>query len=156
MILFLDFDGVLHPDSVYLQGGQPVLRAEGRLFQWAPLLVEALLPAPDVHIVLSTSWVRWLGFRNAKSALPIELQSRVIGATWHSRIDLVEWETLSRHGQIRRYLVGKPTNWLALDDDDTDWAAVDQQRLVRCDGNRGIGDQETLAQLRRVLVEMTQ
>lgn len=29
MVLFLDFDGVLHPDAVYLVGGRPTLRAEG-------------------------------------------------------------------------------------------------------------------------------
>ena len=28
MILFLDFDGVLHPDAVYLERGRPVLRGD--------------------------------------------------------------------------------------------------------------------------------
>lgn len=32
MILFLDFDGVLHPDEAYLVKGRPVLRTEGALF----------------------------------------------------------------------------------------------------------------------------
>ena len=30
-ILFLDYDGVLHPDDVYLERGRPVLRATGQL-----------------------------------------------------------------------------------------------------------------------------
>ena len=42
MILFLDFDGVLHPDEAYLVKGRPVLRAEGALFMWTPLLADAL------------------------------------------------------------------------------------------------------------------
>jgi hypothetical protein len=46
MILFLDFDGVLHPDAVYLERGRPVLRADGELFMWAHHLVDALASAP--------------------------------------------------------------------------------------------------------------
>ncbi len=48
MVLFLDFDGVLHPDQAYLVKGRPVLRAEGALFMWAPLLVDALKNYPGV------------------------------------------------------------------------------------------------------------
>ena len=86
MILFLDFDGVLHPDEAYLVKGRPVLRAEGALFMWAPLLVGALKNYPGVQIVLSTSWARELRFTRARSFLPPELQQRVIGATWNSRM----------------------------------------------------------------------
>ena len=32
MLLFLDFDGVLHPDAVYLHKGKIELRSEGELF----------------------------------------------------------------------------------------------------------------------------
>ncbi len=38
MILFLDFDGVLHPDAVYLTRRGVELRAPGELFMWAPIL----------------------------------------------------------------------------------------------------------------------
>lgn len=35
-VLYLDFDGVLHPDAAYWINGQIVLRCEGRsLFEWA-------------------------------------------------------------------------------------------------------------------------
>ena len=84
MILFLDFDGVLHPDAVYLEKGRPVLHAEGELFMWAGHLVEALAGRPEVRIVLSTSWARELRFARARDHLPAELRARVIGATWHS------------------------------------------------------------------------
>lgn len=56
MILFLDFDGVLHPDAAFLVKGRPTLKAEGQLFMWAPLLVDVLADFPEVQIVLSTSW----------------------------------------------------------------------------------------------------
>ena len=47
MILFLDLDGVLHPDEAYLVHGRPVLRAEGELFMWAPLLIDVLADCPS-------------------------------------------------------------------------------------------------------------
>lgn len=53
MILFLDFDGVLHPDAVYLRlNGEIELRAPGALFMWAPALVDALEAHPQIRIVL--------------------------------------------------------------------------------------------------------
>ena len=73
-VIFLDFDGVLHPDAVYLERGRPVLRAEGELFMWTGHLVEALACHPDVHIVLSTSWARELRFARARDHLPAELR----------------------------------------------------------------------------------
>lgn len=56
MHLFLDFDGPMHPDAVYVMKGKITLRAEGiSLFEHAPVLVELLEPHPHVKIVLSTS-----------------------------------------------------------------------------------------------------
>ena len=64
--LFLDFDGVLHPDEVYRVGGRIVLRVDGfSLFEWSSILDELLAPYPGTQIVLSTSWVRILGFDEA-------------------------------------------------------------------------------------------
>lgn len=43
MLLFLDFDGVLHPDAVFRRSdGRIELRADGELFMRTPRLVEAL------------------------------------------------------------------------------------------------------------------
>ena len=84
MILFLDFDGVLHPDEANLVHSRPVLRAEGELFMWAPPLVNVLDDLPKVRIVQSTSWARDLRFTRARDWLPEALRARVIGATWHS------------------------------------------------------------------------
>ena len=35
MLIYLDFDGVLHPDEVYVVKGKIVLKSEGALFMWA-------------------------------------------------------------------------------------------------------------------------
>lgn len=74
-IPFLDFDGVLHPDAVFMTRKGPILRAEGALFMWAGLLADVLHDFPQVQVVLSTSWVRYLGFSRARSYLPDPLKS---------------------------------------------------------------------------------
>jgi len=114
VILFLDFDGVLHPDAVYLERGRPVLRTDGALFMWSRHLVDALASAPHIRIVLSTSWARELRFARARDYLPAELRPKVIGATWHSGMATDDehrplgrdtwWDTSTRYQQIRRYV----------------------------------------------------
>jgi len=114
MILFLDFDGVLHPDAVYLRlNGKIELRAAGELFMWAPQLIEALTTHQDIRIVLSTSWARNLGYQKARKVLPAELGLRVIGATWHSAMsrgwpDFIPWDNQTRYEQIAAWLARRP------------------------------------------------
>lgn len=157
-LLFLDYDGVLHPDAVYLTSRGVELRAAGELFMWTPFLVEALAPHQDVQIVLSTSWARNLGFQRARSALPAELQPRVIGATWHSAMgrgwpDHIAWDTQARYGQIQAYLsrLSTPARWLAIDDDAQGWAAVDRELLIQTDPDLGLSVPETRAELAKKL-----
>lgn len=152
MILFLDFDGVLHPDAAYLYGKIPRLNADGELFMWANLLVDALADQPEVRIVLSTSWVRLLSFKRARDFLPPVLHARVISGTWHSAAD--RWET--RYQQIRRYVNrNSVSNWLVLDDDNEKWGETDRDRLILCDPNVGLRDPATQVDLRDKLKAMT-
>lgn len=81
MIIFLDFDGVLHPDVAFLVKGRPTLKAESELFIWVPLLTKTLADFPEVQIVLSTSWARELSFSRARRWLPQDLRARVVGST---------------------------------------------------------------------------
>lgn len=157
-LLFLDYDGVLHPDAVYLTSRGVELRAAGELFMWALILVEALAPHQDLRIALSTSWARNLGFHRARSVLPAELQSRVIGATWHSAMgkgwpDFIPWDAQTRYEQIQAYLsrLNAPASWIAIDDDDQGWADADRDRLILTDPNQGLSNPETLAELTRKL-----
>lgn len=130
--LFLDFDGVLHPDDVYIADGRDVaLKNGGVLFQHAAALEEALLPFPTLRIVLSTSWVRVFGFSAAKERLPLGLQGRVADATYHRRYSPEGWAGWSRYTQIHGHVTRrKLTRWLALDDDTTHWPATERHRLV--------------------------
>jgi len=158
MILFLDFDGVLHPDAAYLVHGRPVLRAEGELFMWAPLLVEVLADLPKVRIVLSTSWARDLRFTRARDWLPESLRCRVIGATWHSGMNqnlegfnamrLTWWDNATRYQQIRRYVDRAGlADWVAVDDQPAGWAEADQHHLIQTDGEVGLSDVRVREQL---------
>lgn len=156
MILYLDFDGVLHPDEVYIVKGKVVLRAEGKLFMWADRLAEALADRPAVRVVLSTSWVREVGFRKAKAALPEMIQERVIGSTFHTRMaggwatdSGGDWFGKTRYEQIasdvRRRGIGQ--QWVAVDDDVKGWSESARGNLVQTDPARGLGDEVTFAHL---------
>ncbi len=157
MILFLDFDGVLHPDAAFLVKGRPTLRAQGELFMWAPLLVDVLADFPDVEIVLSTSWARELSFSRARRWLPNELRGRVIGSTWHSCMKFQAdgfllartwWDQATRYQQIRRYVDrARLVDWLAIDDQPEGWNADDREKLVHANGDTGLSDPRVLALL---------
>ena len=158
-VLFLDFDGVLHPDSVYRTRHGLELRAEGALMMHAPILVEILSDFPLVQICLSTSWVRLLGYRRARAALPEVLQARTVSGTWHSRMPrapLHGFDFYTRYEQIRAAASRAGlTRWVALDDDpDHSWPEHDQ-RLVCCDSGLGLSAAVTQAELRAKLAAMT-
>lgn len=146
-VLFLDFDGVLHPDAVYRSKRDGiVLRANGSLFEWVDLLQPALIAAPRTQVVLSTSWVKALGFGKAKSYLAPWLQARVIGGTWHQR-DAVNdewgnsWSAISRYEQIAAYVTRRAiSHWVALDDNDEEWPDKARPNLVKTDSNLGLAE----------------
>ena len=161
MLLYLDYDGVLHPDAVYLDARNRVyLRGEDMLFEHATLLEALLAPYPLLKIVLSTSWVRIKGFDRACRRLPQALRERVIGATWHSRFmqdgQLLDWwvNHSSRYEQIRRDIVRRqPGDWMALDDDERGWPSSEARHLVACDPMRGLGEWRTREAFERRLAK---
>ena len=127
LILYLDFDGVLHHENVlwHPRLGAYLSAPEGyTLFQHALLLEQLLEPYPEVRIVLSTSWVRRYGCsRTAKNLRP-SLRARVIGATFHSRMEKEPFLAAPRGMQVwSDVLRRKPRDWLALDDDYLHWPA---------------------------------
>lgn len=153
MLLFLDFDGVLHPDEVYLTKNGPQLMGAGQLFMWAPILAEALVPHSEVKIVLSTSWVRNLGFDRARKRLPAGLRDRIIGSTWHSSMakawsDQNWWDGASRHDQILRYVArSNVSSWLALDDDADQWREQHRWNLIQTDRSTGVSSNQVITEL---------
>lgn len=94
-VLFLDIDGVLHPEL-------------GTQFSCLPLLEEWLRLNQAVQIVISSSWRLELEFDVLRDFFGADLQSRVIGATldlgsWgsgHRGREVLAW--LERHGSSMR------------------------------------------------------
>lgn len=142
MNIYLDYDGVLHPEDVRQRSNKPpAVFVDGvasgvPLFQHMQLLEDALAPYPDIRIVLSTSWVPTVGYGIAKAKLSAGLQSRVSGSTWHSHMQL--WDGPVQHvGALSRYqsIVADASRrqqgrWLAIDDDLVGWPEDQLHRVV--------------------------
>jgi hypothetical protein len=158
LALYLDFDGVLHDADVYRDPARGIVIRRGVLFAWAPVLVEALQPWPEVHIVLSTSWVWQLGYARARGYLPRELRERVVGATFHRRehgptAELRRlWAQSDRGQQIAADVARRmPQGWLAIDDAADEFDVQQREWLLPCDPRRGLSSPETQAALRTML-----
>lgn len=157
-ICYLDYDAVLHDGNVLRNRTRGMtIKTPGRtFFEWMPVLDELLAPYPDLKIVLSTTWVRELGFNEAKHELSSSLQDRVIGSTFlHPKIIKVEFDTMPRGMQIlgdveRR----KPTHWFALDDDAFGWPARYTQHLIRTNPQTGLSDPAVQQCVRQRLADM--
>ncbi len=169
MKIFLDFDGVLHPDNVVQPHNRPLeLRAPGALFMHAQVLLDILVAEhPEAEIILSTSWVRFLRYSKTVKKMPEGLRAKVTGATWHSGMakpdgspyrraeDPFNWMT--RFQQIEWYVKRHEVeHWLAIDDlhsgEEIDkWPAEQRHRLVLTDPNLGLGCPVAQADLRAKL-----
>lgn len=156
-LLYLDFDGVLHPADVlrhrethalYLP---PELVDQGhRLFEHAELLASLLEPYPRVHVVLSTSWAYALGFDAALSHLPAPLAGRVIGSTWDT--PMTPHQLVARGRQVLADVERRsPDAWLAIDDNDENWPEAHLLSLVRTHPRTGISEPAVLTALTSAL-----
>ncbi len=156
-ICYLDYDAVLHDGNVYRNRTRGMyLKTPDRIFfEWMPILEDLLAPWPDLKIVLSTTWVRELGFNEAKHELSPSLRERVIGSTFlHPKILKAEFDTMPRGMQIwgdveRR----KPTHWFALDDDAFGWPVKCQQHLIQTRAEAGLSAPAVQEQVRQRLAE---
>ena len=141
VVLYLDFDGVLHHEDVWWhrRRGAYINTPGYRLFEHMHLLEDALMPFPDVRIVLSTSWVRVRHYSKAAKRLSPSLRERVVGATYHTRMQRDAFEALPRGDQILRDVNRRgPKFWAALDDDDAGWPTEIRSNLILCDSRQGI------------------
>jgi hypothetical protein len=142
-VLYLDFDGVLHPGEVWYEYGmrEPRLRTPGhKLFESVPVLEDAIAPYPDLKIVLSTTWVQTVGFEKARDRLSEALQPRVIGATYD-----LDSPNAWRFSRMRRYdtiaqdlAKRKPDRWVALDDDALGWPQAEYGALALVPAELGL------------------
>lgn len=140
-VLYLDFDGVLHPDAVYRHREPPFIRLRSpghHLFESCDVLERALRRYPATRIVLSTSWVAAFSYSATLRHLPEGLRRRVVGATYH-RLYTPDFRFLTRYQTIvddteRR----RPRKWLAIDNDDAGWPDSSRHQLVRTPDELGL------------------
>lgn len=157
VVLYLDFDGVLHHEDVWWhpRKGAYIQTPGYQLFEHAHLLEKALEPYPGVRIVLSTSWVRVRRFSRAVKRLSPGLRERVIGATFHTRMNRDSFEALPRGVQVLNDVARrKPLQWLALDDDDRGWGQEYRNHLIHTDSVLGISAPGTIEVLAELLLQL--
>jgi hypothetical protein len=113
VIIFLDFDGVLHPYASW-----PFTEEARRShFQHLPRFETVLRDFPNVRVVIASDWRRHNSIDELRRNFSGDVQSRIIGVTALDResIDAVG----HRHLLAERYLAdnGLPeTAWIAVDD----------------------------------------
>lgn len=155
MILYLDFDGVLHHyDVIRNDRNRAVLRGMGTPFEYAQRLEQILEPYPNVEIVLSTNWVRTKGYDYARRQLRPALRKCIVGATWRKSFerdaDFARWwiSESTRYEQIMRDVARRhPADWIALDDDSRGWPTVAARHLVASDSKLGLSEPGVRLQL---------
>lgn len=127
-LLFLDFDGVLHP--THFAGESPFSRAH---------LLEEALAQFSPKIVVSSSWRFTHHLEKLQRTVPAFISSLIIGATGAPVIG-----KYPRYSEIQGYLQGYgPADWKALDDSYWEFPSP-CPRLIRCNPNTGITDKQIL------------
>ncbi len=138
-VLFLDFDGVLHPlgltlDPVRTVRGKPVARAaQVSYFCWNAEL-ERLLEGSSVHVVVHSMWRKSRGALALKQCLG-PLAHRFAGQTCAK---------LNKDDSIQQWLVeqGMPVDFRILDDTPTSFVSPALVgRLIRCHSQLGVTEE---------------
>ncbi len=68
VLLYLDFDGVLH-------------RRMNETFERMPLLEKILIQCPEIQIVVSSSWRETMSLDGLKYLFPVPFRHRIVGVT---------------------------------------------------------------------------
>lgn len=127
-ILFLDFDGVLHP--THFAGESPFSRSH---------FLEESLTLFCPKIVITSSWRFTHNIDKLRKVLPGYISTHIVGTTGPAVIG-----KYPRFTEIHNYLQGIGTvDWKALDDSYWEFPSPCPQ-LIRCNPNTGIGNKRIL------------
>ena len=141
MILFLDFDGVLHPDPCY---------REAELFCHLPKLEAVLRDFCDVEIVISSTWRETRSLGQLQNYFSSDIGKRIIGVTplWRELPELrATLGNFPRQVEIEGWRrksgrIWEP--WVAIDDRPY-WFRPFLKNLILCDSATGLDDRAEAA-----------
>jgi len=144
VILFLDFDGVLHPATA----------TDDDAFCHSVLFWQLLREFPNIEVVFSTSWRGTHQFEQlvelATRGGGEDLVSRFIGATpsvLQEKGAFISGPYHRRYNECRLWMIGNGLlgrEWIALDDDSKSFPAG-CLNLVLCNGEGGFSERELVA-----------
>ena len=135
-VLFLDFDGVLHPDGAEVD----------QLFCHIPMLERALRQVEDLDIVVSSSWREVHPLDEIREYFSPDIGCRVVDVTpVRPSLEKIPSELWSfvREAECATWIVeNRPlAHWMALDDHA--WRfGPSSPRLLLIDGKRGLTAQD--------------
>ncbi|AEV27687.1 hypothetical protein Dsui_3357 [Azospira oryzae PS] len=116
MILFLDFDGVLHPFFPRRDRSDE----ENQLFSYLPRLEAVLREFPEWKLVITSSWRENRPWENVIQAFSQGIAERIIGATPVIKAKEPPYPPHPRYDEVLAYLAANnlvEAAWIALDDD---------------------------------------
>jgi len=136
MLLFLDFDGVLHPQY----DGEPT--PVDQVFCHLPRFEAIMRDFPSVEIVISSTWRNQFTLEQLRSRFSPDISARIIDVTPQAEHADGKYLPTRREGEI--------LDWLAIDGrSDVPWIALDdaawqfqqyRDRLVACTWYVGLDD----------------
>ena len=134
-VVFLDFDGVLHP------AGEPP--GTTLPFEWTPVLAVLLEPFDDVQVVIHSSWRERFSAQELRDFLG-PVADRLLGAV----------DAGDKGAAIERFLREHPaiTDALVLDDQVDEFAPGFPATFLACEPSTGLSSKETQHRLRRWLL----
>jgi hypothetical protein len=138
IILFLDFDGVLHCWFPRADRSDD----ENKYFAYLPHLEALLREFPSVDIVIASDWRLTHTLEELRSHFAQDVRNRVLDTT--ERVRPPSRTPGHRERQTQQFLQRNAisdVDWIALDDDPTCYTSVD--RLVLCDD--GFREKEEVA-----------
>ena len=148
MILFLDFDGVLHPEPCF---------DKDKLFICLPRLEKVLREFHSVQIVISSTWRLTRSLSDLRLFFSPDIAGRIIGVTptWRDHEELDSIIGYQRHAEIEVWLRESKYPWQA-------WIAIDDKtylfkpflkNLIKTDSAIGF-DHVTEHELRKRIFEL--
>ncbi len=141
MVIFLDFDGVLHPEPCY--------RKE-ELFCFLPRFEQVMRQFPEIDIVISSSWRETDDLSALRGHFSNDIAEQLIGVTptWRDLPELLERGCdYPREIEIRAWMRREREpweEWIAIDDRPY-WFRPFSKNLVVCNSTTGFDDNASRA-----------